>query len=64
MFIVGFCLQAFLNHIVLDEFPKSFSFFPMCISYLALASYFITAVKNPGIYQQNMMVIDSQGHKK
>lgn len=58
MWIGGFILQRFFNTFVLkiiNRNNESFLLTPF-VSYLALISYAITALKNPGIYKRNMVV--------
>lgn len=57
-------MQVFINTLVVNEFPSQFSLLTKLISYCALAFYLLTALKNPGIYRRNLIVFDSQGHKK
>jgi len=64
MWIIGFFLQAFINHMIVFEFPENWGYFTAFISYLALVSYLFTALKNQGIYRRNMMVADCQNHKE
>lgn len=64
MFVIGIFMQAFINTLVVNEFPAHSSLITKMISYCALAFYLLTALKNPGLYRKNMIVFDSQGHKK
>lgn len=58
MWIGGFILQRFFNTFVLKVINRNNDnlLLTPLVSYLALISYAITALKNPGIYKRNMVV--------
>lgn len=64
MWALGFFLQAFINIMIVGDFPDIMYYFTYFISYLALLSYLLTAMLNQGLYTRNMMVMDCENLKK